>query len=60
MFSMIYITASCNSYTTGATSEAGNANPFRVSMSTSAFSGVHVAQSLLFCVVFCGLLFVFL
>ena len=39
------------SYTTGVTSEARTAYPSRASRYTPIFSGVHVVQSLVFCVV---------
>jgi len=37
----------------GATSEAGTAFPSGATMFTSVFSGLRVARSLVFCVVFC-------
>ena len=39
--------------TTGATSGAGTAYPFGAHEFTPVFSGVRVAQSLVFCVVHC-------
>ena len=51
---------SFNSNTTGVTSEAGTAYPSGASEFTPVFFGVCVAHSLVFRVVFCRSLFVFL
>ena len=45
---------------TGVTSGAGTAYPPGTPDFTSCFSGVHVARSLVFCVMFCRSLVVFL
>jgi hypothetical protein len=44
-----------NSNTTGVTFGAGTAKPFRAHESTPAFSGIRVARSFDFYVMFCGL-----
>ena len=43
--------------TTGVTSGVGTAHPSRAPEFTPIFSGVHVAQSLVFCVIFCSFSF---
>ena len=51
----------CNkSNTTDATSGAGTVHSSGAPNFTPGFSGVHVAHSLVFCVLFCRLLFIFL
>jgi hypothetical protein len=49
----IYIMTSFKINTTGATSGTGTAYPFGAHEFTPVFSGVRVAQSLVFCVVHC-------
>ena len=48
------------SITTDATCEAGNAYPFWAPDFTPDFNWVHVARFLVFCVMFCRLLFIYL
>jgi hypothetical protein len=55
---MIFV--SFNSNTTGITSGAGTANLSGNLSSPPYLCGVRVAESLVFCVMFCRLLFVFL
>ena len=49
-----------NSNTTYVTCEVGTANPPGAPEFTAVFNGVRVARSLIFCVMFCRLLFVLL
>ena len=53
------IIASVNRNTTGVTSGGKSANPSGAPDSTPGFSGVRATRSLVFCVVFCRSLFVF-
>ena len=54
---MTYHRVCSNSNTTDATSGAGTAYPSRTRKFTPDFSGVRVAQPLVFCEVFCKSLF---
>jgi hypothetical protein len=57
-YPMVFV--SFNSNTAGVTCGTGSANPPKLPSLHSVFSGVRVALSLVFCVVFCRSLFVLL
>jgi hypothetical protein len=56
---IFFLITNVSNNTTGATSRVGTAYPVGALGTTPDFCGVSVAQSLVFCVVFCISLFVF-
>ena len=56
LYKMMFV--SCSSSTVGATCGADTPNPCEAHEFTPAFSGVRVSRSSVFCIMFCGSLFV--